>query len=386
MREFLNNRLLQYRLDAPDDEAFLNNVNTLHIQFGTEALVAFFDFSAGITLETKDVERHWNKFQQHWTALAKTLNRKVSITTAMCDYLSTTSDLISHPKLIEALRYETVFYNTTHDKLTGLYNRHYFDGIFSQQVAMARRYKDNLSILFLDIDNFKDINDTYGHAAGDEVLRNVAEILNACKRDSDIVARFGGEEFILLMSRTDNVSAMIVGERLRKRIEETLTIYQEHQIRQTISGGIASYPHHSNNTEELLQMADSALYQAKGAGKNLISAFKSEKRRYLRVQFSQPILAKELAFKNSQTYEAKSNDICVGGLLFENPTEIPVGALITVQVHVDSGPPVLLIGNVVRVTRNGTESYDIGMTTSFKTMDQIVHRRIANILHNKSFS
>jgi hypothetical protein len=129
-------------------------------------------------------------------------------------------------------------------------------------------------------------------------------------------------------------------------------------------------------------MADSAVYLAKGAGKNMISHFKEEKRRYLRVKISQPILAKELDFANSATYSGMSKDICIGGILFENNEPLPIGSLITVKVPLANEEPVLIIGNVVRVEAFGEDRYDIGMTTSFKEMDRIVNSEIASILRH----
>jgi hypothetical protein len=154
----------------------------------------------------------------------------------------------------------------------------------------------------------------------------------------------------------------------------------------TISGGIASFPFNSPNPEQLLHMADNAVYLSKGAGKNRISHFKKEKRRYLRVKIHQPILAKELDFNNSQVLAGTSKDISVGGILFENDSPLPLGALIKVKVPVSDGPPVMLIGTVVRVESHENGRYDIGMTTSFKEMDKIANTEIGSILRSKNVS
>ena len=186
---------------------------------------------------------------------------------------------------------------------------------------------------------------------------------------------------MLLLTHTDNVSAYVFAERLRRRIESLEFRYQDQLIRLTASGGIASFPLHSQDPAKLLQMADSAVYLAKGAGKNRIAHFKEEKRRYLRVKIQQPVLAKELDFHNSETYTGMSKDICVGGILFENSAPLPLGALITVKVPVTGSDPIILLGNVVRVEEFDSGRFDIGMTTSFKKMDKIANAEIASILH-----
>ena len=212
----------------------------------------------------------------------------------------------------------------------------------------------------------------------------MGEIINQQKRDSDVAARYGGEEFVMLLTHTDNVSGFIFAERLRLAVENCKVYYHDQYIKFTISGGIASFPFNSQNPEQLLQMADNAVYLAKGAGKNRISHFKKEKRRYLRVKIHQPILAKELDFNNSTTSSGTSKDICVGGILFENDTPMPLGALIKVKVPVSDSPPVMLIGKVVRIEAHENGLYDIGMTTSFKEMDKIASNEIGSILRNNN--
>ncbi len=386
MDQTLKNTILHYILETNSDESFMNKVNELRSSKGPEVYPALFRLLAGIDISLEKSEKHWKKAMGHRLEMMQLLGRNIDITTALSDYLQTSTKLLDHPRLIEAGFFENVVREAIHDKLTGLFNRPYFDQAYRQQVALAKRYKDDFSILFLDIDNFKDINDTYGHSAGDEALRQVGKIINLQKRDSDVAARYGGEEFVLLLTHTDNVSGFIFAERLRQAVENLKISYHDQCIQLTISGGIASFPFNSENPKQLLQMADSAVYLSKGAGKNRISHFKEEKRRYLRVKINQPILAKELDFSNSQAFGGMSKDICVGGILFENDNLLPLGALIKVKVPVSDGPPVMLIGTVVRVESHENGRYDIGMTTSFKEMDKIANNEIGSILRSKSMS
>jgi diguanylate cyclase (GGDEF)-like protein len=374
--------IYKYKLEAASDEEFISKIDEFSLLSGPEVYTAVFKILAGIDIAEKDSAHIWRRALEHRLKLTKLLGRYVDITTALSDFLQTSTKHLSHPRLIETSSYENVVRDTIYDQLTGLFNRTYFDETFSQQLSLAKRYDTDLTILFLDIDNFKEVNDTYGHLAGDEVLKQTAAIINLEKRDSDIAARFGGEEFILLMSHTDSINAFILAERIRKEIEVHPFSHKDLTIRITISGGLASYPLNSDNPARLLAMADSALYLSKGAGKNRISHFKKEKRRYLRVKISQPILVKELDFKDSEPFTGKSKDICIGGILFENDQPLPIGALIKVKVEIGLNSSVLLIGKVVRIEKFAENRYDIGMTTSFNEMAKAANHEISAILHN----
>lgn len=384
MDQTLKKQILGYILETGSDETLMRKLHELHTVKGAAVYQTFFKLLAGIDIPEETSEEHWEKAMQHRLEMIQLVGRNIDMTTALSDYLQNATIFLNHPRLIEASYYENVLHETIHDKLTGLFNRPYFDEAYSQQIALAKRYYDDFAILFIDIDNFKDINDTYGHAAGDETLRQIGEIINQQKRDSDIAARYGGEEFVLLLTHTDNISGFIFAERLRLAVENLKIYYHDQCMKVTISGGIASFPFNSQNPEQLLQMADNAVYFSKGAGKNCISHFKKEKRRYLRVKIHQPILAKELDFSNSETFSGTSKDICVGGILFENDAPLPLGALIKVKVPVSEGSPMILIGTVVRVESHENGQYDIGMTTSFKEMDKIANNEIGSILRSEN--
>ena len=382
MNQDLKKIILGYILEENTEDTLVEKITALHSTHGTPVYQSFFKILTGIDIPQEKGAEHWHKVLEHRQEMMQLLDRNIDITTALSDYLQTTTHFLYRPRLIEAGFYETIVNESIHDKLTGLFNRPYFDEAYNQQISLAHRYQDDFTILFLDIDNFKEINDTYGHLAGDEVLRRLGKIINQQRRDSDVAARYGGEEFVLLLTHTDNISGFIFAERLRQAVEKAIIFFHDQSITFTISGGIASFPFNSQKPEQILQLSDNAVYLSKGAGKNKISHFKKEKRRYLRVKIHQPILAKELDFNNSQAFSGTSKDICVGGILFENDAPLPLGALIKVKVPVSEGPPVMLIGTVVRIETHENGLYDIGMTTSFKEMDKIANNEIGSILRN----
>lgn len=155
------------------------------------------------------------------------------------------------------------------DGLTNLYNRRHFELTFDREFKRARRYKSDLSIAVIDIDLFKSFNDTYGHSCGDYVLKELAYLLVENFRQTDIIFRYGGEEFVILLTETPLESAIIPLERLRREVENNNFRYKGRNLKVTISGGISS----NNDIENLWDMfdlADKALYSAKESGRNMI--------------------------------------------------------------------------------------------------------------------
>ncbi len=158
------------------------------------------------------------------------------------------------------------------DPMTKLYNRRYFFKISQHSFDLLKREKQNLSIIMLDIDKFKNINDTYGHSIGDEVIVHLANQIIMHQRKSDISARFGGEEFVILLPNTSLYGANIVAENLRKSVEESqININKNTTIQYTISLGVVQIDIQNNQTvENGIQEADNLLYKAKNNGRNKV--------------------------------------------------------------------------------------------------------------------
>jgi diguanylate cyclase len=154
-----------------------------------------------------------------------------------------------------------------YDSLTGIYNRLAYDERVAQEYARWKRYATPLTLLIWDVDRFKVINDTYGHQAGDKVLRVIAKLLDSNVRETDFVARYGGEEFVVLLPETDLAGARAVAEKLRTKIEQTEFHYRNQPVRITISGGLAQFQA-GDEVEAVFARADTALYQAKDTGRN----------------------------------------------------------------------------------------------------------------------
>lgn len=158
------------------------------------------------------------------------------------------------------------------DGLTELYNRRYIDMVLTQEFERFDRYRDPFSVLMMDIDNFKEFNDNFGHGCGDSVLKHIADILKNSARATDTVARYGGEEFVMLLARTPAENALIVAERVRTTVEESLFDVNGKPEKLTVSIGVAGASSNDplGSLGELMDRTDAALYKAKELGRNQV--------------------------------------------------------------------------------------------------------------------
>ncbi len=156
---------------------------------------------------------------------------------------------------------------SVHDGLTGVFNHVYAVETLDSEIERAERYNVTFSLILLDLDNFKEVNDSYGHLAGDFVLKNMAHLIGKTLRTIDIVGRYGGEEFIIILPQIDLENAYIVGERLRQAVEAEKFLYNDNVMQLTISLGVATYQS-GRNAQSLIKIADDNLYRAKKEGKN----------------------------------------------------------------------------------------------------------------------
>ncbi len=168
--------------------------------------------------------------------------------------------------------HENLMSSALRDGLTRLFNKRYFLERLDAELKFAQRHGVALSLLLLDLDHFKKINDTMGHLAGDVVLTTIGGVLLKAVRNEDVVARFGGEEFAIILRAIEVEGAHLMAERLRKLVEQTVVPHNSQELRATISIGLTSFPATKCKTlEELVEAADKALYRAKNSGRNRVS-------------------------------------------------------------------------------------------------------------------
>lgn len=171
---------------------------------------------------------------------------------------------------IEEKYHSKLFTFASTDSLTGLYNKRYILNELNNQIKLVKRNNRLFSVVLLDIDDFKKINDSFGHLAGDEYLKKVATTITINLREQDTASRFGGEEFLLLLPDTLADGACKLAERIRQKVEEMELMFHEHLIKTTISIGVSQFNQDDFNLEILLRRVDIALYRAKKEGKNRV--------------------------------------------------------------------------------------------------------------------
>lgn len=193
------------------------------------------------------------------------------------EQLSILSNIISIA-VANASLYREVEQLSYTDAMTDLHNFRYFELRLKEEVIRHKRTNSGISLLILDVDHFKNFNDTLGHLAGDEVLRNLGRILKETVRENDIVARYGGEEFAIILPAVDTQGALVLAERIRERVEEAPFEHEEVQPfgKITVSIGQAALPDSAKNYKELIYRADTALYAAKNNGRNRVRGFTAD--------------------------------------------------------------------------------------------------------------
>lgn len=189
---------------------------------------------------------------------------------AVCITLMDVTDVaFSQTLLKEAL--ESLGESNNRDGLTGIYNRRYLDKHIAIEFDRAKRYGEPFSFILFDLDHFKQVNDNYGHLGGDEVLRSISQRVGGMLRTTDIIGRYGGEEFAIMLPSTSLEDARILAERVRLATEETPVFFQNREIKVSISMGVSEFRPDLPNHEQLIDEADQALYASKQGGRNRVS-------------------------------------------------------------------------------------------------------------------
>ena len=208
----------------------------------------------------------WNEIISHMRQLEDILGRSVGLSVASLDYLTNVKNALSEPKIIEENKSTFIAGATTKDELTGLYLREVFDVVLKKEMEEAKRKNTSLCLLMIDIDDFKKINDQYGHLKGDEVLNKVGTAINNSVREMDLAARYGGEEMAVIIPRINIEQTFNAAQRIRKTIEKI----QFKDFSVTVSIGLSQTNRLIDTPDKLIHAADLALYKAKNKGKNQV--------------------------------------------------------------------------------------------------------------------
>jgi len=378
MRSIRDQLLDIFEQFSDDDAGLLEALQGLIVQKGEGVYTLIFQILTNIDLRPSEAERHWQRIISNWHELSKAIGREVNLRTAVCDYFCSINRTLHNPKIIEIRLFEKATKSSTFDNLTGLLNRKNFDETLQREVSRAKRHDSSLTLLFIDLDDFKNVNDTLGHLAGDEVLKKIAHLIMVEKRSEDIAARYGGEEIILLLPETSKADGWLIGERIRKKVEELHIPYEDQKIHITLSGGIASFPIDASDDLTLLKSADLAMYRAKSFGKNNISFFSMDKRRDIRVDYNIAVKIQELGMQVKPVLSATTKSLSIGGILLESQEPLEIGSKIQINITLDSANPLLIIGTVVRSDK--MESSNFETSIAFLDSDKVVRNEISSYL------
>ncbi|MFW5684022.1 MAG: GGDEF domain-containing protein, partial [Spirochaetota bacterium] len=228
-----------------------------------------------ISVDNEEARGILDEILAHHEYLAQRLSQRLDLRVAAMDYATRHPELIDQPTVVDQQLFALSQRLAAVDELTGLFNRRFLDTYLEKELNRAQRHDEVFSIVFVDLDNFKQINDVHGHEAGDRVLTELGHEILGLLRKEDFAARYGGEEFLVVLPHTAIEGANRFAERLRERVGR---ISFDDVPSVTFSGGIATFPLHGTSVSELIGSADAALYRAKRTGKAHIRLAAPEKR------------------------------------------------------------------------------------------------------------
>jgi diguanylate cyclase (GGDEF)-like protein len=244
--------------ERPDAERLLRGIQDIGQAEGIGVFSATLHLLAHLPLPEAEAERTFRGLLDHREQLVRSLGRDPGLCVVALDYLSNVNKLLAHPTIVEAEQLEKTERSAITDDLTRLYNRRHFVRALSLEVRRSRRYGLRMSLLMLDLDAFKLLNDRHGHLLGDLVLQRVGSILRRVVREADVPCRFGGEEFAVILPETDRLGAYAVAERIRRGVLrgfETRPVAGA-WVETSLSGGIASFPDDGADPAALIARAD----------------------------------------------------------------------------------------------------------------------------------
>ncbi len=335
-------------VDRTAPSAFESLVAALERDHGDVVYSNALHLLSHLRFDAAEAKQCWGEIAQHRCSMSERLGREVDLRLALLDYFLQINRKLDSPKIIEMRLFEQTRASAYRDDLTGLHNYRFFSEAVEQELRRGQRYGEPVSLLMFDVDDFKQLNDSHGHCAGNSVLVSIACLISTGLRKLDLAARYGGEEFTLILPSTPKVGAQLVAERLRSRIEShEFALPDSTTVRVTMSIGVATFPADAAIAAELVRHADRAMYVAKSNGKNQVQLYGHSCRSYRRV----PAALTGFWRTVSGTPETLTTiDISEGGILFQSRRPLAPGALVEIELELpDSQRHLQVVGRVVKV-------------------------------------
>jgi diguanylate cyclase (GGDEF)-like protein len=323
-----------------------------------------------LNFEPREAKVCWMGILAHQDVLRRQLGRNVSLITAVADYFLSVRPTVKEPILVELVMLRQSEEGVFRDELTGLYNRRYLNQELPSEMERFRRFGHPFSLLMLDLDHFKRVNDTYGHQAGDQVLRDLSGVLQQTARLYDRAVRYGGEEFVIILPQVSREEAVVAAERIREAVAAHEFRYKDQDLgRLTVSIGAATYPMDAMNAEALVSRADQALYQAKET-RNAVVAYQDSKRRHIRFRLDVPLNLRAMGREN-RFIQGRVKNISFGGMLCEADTSALKDNLLEVIISDPGrGARFFTLASVRRVERSGEGGFELGLSFELGTPEE----------------
>ncbi len=312
---------------ATADSELPARLRELEDEHGEETYAQLLSLLCHLRFEPRRAKEHWLAVLDHRATLEEKWEAPVDLRVALASYFMHVERQLENPTLIEMRLFERTQAYAYRDELTGLRNYRFFELYLMHELHRSDQYSWPLSLILLDLDDFKAYNDRHGHMAGNEALAAVGQRVAECCRRVDVSARFGGEEFAVILPETPKLGAERVAERMRVAVEgQTLS-----HGSLTVSLGVATYPADAHSAEGFIQSADKAMYLAKSRGKNQVARFGDSRRSHRRVRVE---LVGELLGPERHWNRFKTVDASEGGFRFVSDVEPEVGSLIDIRLEV----------------------------------------------------
>jgi len=321
----------------------------------------------------EDALGYWDEILRHHQGLALALGRDVGIRVAVCDYFMNLRPKMREPVIVEVQVLLQKEKGALLDELTGLYNRRYFNDAISREVERFKRFGQRFSLIMLDVDHFKRFNDTYGHLAGDDALKAVAQALQHTARSFDHVVRYGGEEFALILPHTDSTQAFAAAERMRQAVASSPVAINGRPVSVTASLGAATFPEDAINARDLVARADEALYDAKRT-RNTSCTYSEQNRRFPRAPISLMVLfTSQDGVSTTDPIKVSALNVSFGGMLCLSPQPILPGTRVEVALDVEAPAQrgLRVSARVVRLERDSEEgNFAVALAFGLDTQEE----------------
>ncbi len=310
-----------------------------------------------LRFEEVEAERHWRAVIRHREEMEDGLGSEVALSVALVSYFVQVNRQLHNPKLIELKVFEETQASAYRDELTGLHNFRFFQEYLGWEMSRCERHDGHFSIAMGDIDNFKDYNDRHGHGQGNATLKIIARTLVEAGREEDVVVRYGGEEFVLIMPATSKDEAAGVADRVREALADVELSAEDPTHRITMSLGVANYPVDAESTEDLIRCADRAMYIAKARGKNQVQLYGANRRAHLRIN---AVVKGEYRVFEETRRPLSTLDMSERSLRVTVDREVPTNSLVEFTLMLpEHDQKVSAHGRVIRATRREDDAFEL---------------------------